>query len=240
MRRDLIARAHLRHAGLFIKRGIPGCYSNYVRFGLIFAITLFGSVALAAPYTVKNRDTLYSISQSHGVSLTAIMQANGLSDPTIQPGQQLQLPGWSQGKNAPAQTTPGRPAALVASVSGGALVARAAYQKLGAAYVWGAAGPSAFDCSGFVRYVYLQRGFDLPHSAAAQFQVGAPVSRDALIPGDLLFFGFRGNISHVGIYVGNNQMVNAATPNTGVIISNISESYYATRWVGARRLISNH
>ncbi|HEX2865238.1 MAG TPA: peptidoglycan endopeptidase [Deinococcales bacterium] len=213
-----------------------------MRLRLVVALTLLGSVAAAAPYTVKKGDTLYSIAQSHGVSLTSVMQANGLSGPTIQPGQKLELPGWNPGKAAPAKAAAraAKPAASVASVSGNALIVRAAYQKLGAAYVWGGNGPWGFDCSGFVRYVYLQRGYDLPRSAQAQFAVGAPVARNQLIPGDLLFFGFRGNITHVGIYAGNNQIIHASTPSTGVIVSNLSESYYVTNWAGARRIIRNH
>ena len=108
-----------------------------------------------------------------------------------------------------------------------------AMQYLGVPYVWGGASPSGFDCSGFVMYVYSQVGVSLPHHAASQYGVGSPVSRDALEPGDLVFFN---GLGHAGIYIGGGQFVHA--PHTGdvVKISSLSDSWYAATWVGARRL----
>jgi cell wall-associated NlpC family hydrolase len=108
-----------------------------------------------------------------------------------------------------------------------------ALQYLGTPYVWGASGPGAFDCSGFTSYVYGQLGVSLPHNAAAQYSYGAPVSRDQLQPGDLVFFD---GLGHVGLYIGGGQFVHA--PHTGdvVKISSMSDSWYAATFVGARRL----
>jgi len=108
-----------------------------------------------------------------------------------------------------------------------------ALQYLGTPYVWGASGPGAFDCSGFVAYVYAQVGVSLPHNAAAQYGYGTPVSRDQLEPGDLVFFD---GLGHDGIYIGGGQFVHA--PHTGdvVKISSLYDSWYAATWVGARRL----
>jgi cell wall-associated NlpC family hydrolase len=108
-----------------------------------------------------------------------------------------------------------------------------ALQYLGTPYVWGASGPGAFDCSGFTAYVYAQVGVSLPHNAAAQYSYGAPVSRDQLQPGDLVFFD---GLGHVGIYIGNGSFVHA--PHTGdvVKISSLYDSWYAATYVGARRL----
>ena len=108
-----------------------------------------------------------------------------------------------------------------------------AMQYLGVPYVWGGASPSGFDCSGFIMYVYGQMGVSLPHHAASQYGVGSPVSRDALEPGDLVFFN---GLGHAGIYIGGGQFIHA--PHTGdvVKISSLYDSWYAATWVGARRI----
>ena len=109
-----------------------------------------------------------------------------------------------------------------------------ALQYLGVPYVWGGASPSTgFDCSGLVMFVFAQVGISLPHNAAAQYSYGSPVSRDQLAPGDLVFFD---GLGHVGIYIGNGQFVHA--PHTGdvVKISSLSEAWYSSAYVGARRL----
>lgn len=109
-----------------------------------------------------------------------------------------------------------------------------AMQYLGIPYVWGGSSPSGFDCSGFVMYVYAQMGVSLPHNAAMQFGYGAPVSRDQLQPGDLVFFD---GLGHNGIYIGGGQFIHS--PHTGdvVKISSLYDSWYDARWVGGRRLL---
>jgi cell wall-associated NlpC family hydrolase len=108
-----------------------------------------------------------------------------------------------------------------------------AMQYLGVPYVWGGASPSGFDCSGFIMYVYSQVGVSLPHHAASQYGMGAPVSQAELQAGDLVFFN---GLGHAGIYIGGGQFIHA--PHTGdvVKISSLSDSWYASTWVGARRL----
>jgi len=109
-----------------------------------------------------------------------------------------------------------------------------AMRYLGVPYVWGGASPATgFDCSGFIMYVYAQLGLSLPHYTGAQYALGAPVPRDQLQPGDLVFFD---GLGHAGIYVGNDQFIHA--PHTGdvVKISSMTGSY-AANWVGARRLL---
>ena len=107
-----------------------------------------------------------------------------------------------------------------------------ALHYLGIPYLWGGASPATgFDCSGLVMYVYAQLGISLPHYAAAQYQLGSPVSRDQLAPGDLVFFDA---LDHVGIYIGGGQFVHA--PQTGDVVKITALSDFGTSYVGARRL----
>jgi peptidoglycan DL-endopeptidase CwlO len=94
----------------------------------------------------------------------------------------------------------------------GAQALQAALTRAGDPYVWGAAGPSAFDCSGLVVWAYAQEGIALPHYTGSLWNSGVHVARQDLEPGDLVFFG--ADISHVGIYVGEGMMIDA--PNFGV------------------------
>ena len=109
-----------------------------------------------------------------------------------------------------------------------------AMQYLGTPYVWGGASPGGFDCSGFAMYVYGQVGVSLPHNAAMQYNtVGTYVPRDQLQPGDLVFFD---GLGHMGIYIGGGQFIHA--PHTGdvVKISSLNDSWYASTYVGAKRV----
>ena len=102
---------------------------------------------------------------------------------------------------------------------------------LGCPYVWAGASPSGFDCSGFVMYVFRKVGVDLPHSSRMQYGCGQPVSDGDLRPGDLVFFG--NPIHHVGIYIGDGKMIDAAGTGKDVRISNVWRSNY----YGACRII---
>jgi len=94
-----------------------------------------------------------------------------------------------------------------------------------------------FDCSGFTRYVFDALGVDLPHHSAAQYQLGAPVAKADLQPGDLVFFQTNGrSISHVGIYIGNGTFVHSES-GRGVVNTKLSDPYYwSKRYVGAKRI----
>lgn len=98
---------------------------------------------------------------------------------------------------------------------------------------------SGFDCSGFVSYVYDKAaGLSLPRTANAISQAGARIARSELQPGDLVFFNtLRRAFSHVGIYLGDNRFIHASSSNSGdVMVSDLSEKYWAKRFNGARRL----
>ncbi|MFD2369180.1 C40 family peptidase [Brevibacillus sp. GCM10020057] len=94
-----------------------------------------------------------------------------------------------------------------------------------------------FDCSGFTRYVFDALGVDLPHNSAAQFNLGTPVAKADLQPGDLVFFQTNGqSISHVGIYIGNGTFVHSES-GRGVVNTKLNDPYYwSKRYVGAKRL----
>ena len=120
-------------------------------------------------------------------------------------------------------------------------IAEYAMQFIGYPYIYGAESPSSgFDCSGLVYYVYGQYGYNLYRVADDQMDYnGTAVSRDNLQVGDLVFFGSGSYADHVGIYIGNNNFVHAANPSSGVRISSMNETYYATRYLCARRIVLN-
>jgi cell wall-associated NlpC family hydrolase len=124
---------------------------------------------------------------------------------------------------APVDTIPPAPPSQYGGVVGIAM------QYLGVPYVWGGASPNGFDCSGLVQYVYAQIGVSLPHHAASDYSLGTPVAQSDLEPGDLVFFS---GLGHMGIYIGDGQMIHA--PHTGDVVK--ISSIYRGGYVGARRL----
>ncbi len=114
--------------------------------------------------------------------------------------------------------------------SGAATAVKVALSELGKPYVFGAAGPNAFDCSGLTEYVWAQAGVFLPHSAAAQYDSIPHVSISQLEPGDLIFYYTP--IDHVAIYIGNGEVVVADNPSYPVAIRNV---YWDGMPVGAGR-----
>ena len=109
--------------------------------------------------------------------------------------------------------------------------------KVGNKYVWGATGPDSFDCSGLVQYVYKNAlGKNIPRTSYEQSKVGEPISRENLQVGDLLFFDTmgKGRVSHVGMYVGNNEFVHASNEKSGIKKSKLT-GYYEKHYKCARR-----
>ena len=107
-------------------------------------------------------------------------------------------------------------------------------------YVYGGNGPNSFDCSGFVLYVYKHFGYSFTRRASTQYNDGVKVKRSELIPGDLVFFHNNTSyITHVGLYIGNDQFIHAANPSQGVRIDSLTSNYYNTRYYGACRIITD-
>ena len=101
-----------------------------------------------------------------------------------------------------------------------------ARQYVGVPYVWAGRSPSGFDCSGFIYYVFDQLGYGLPRMADGQFEVGIPVSRNSLEPGDLVFFEtYEPGPSHVGIYIGNDQFIHASSGAGHVTVTPLNKTY---------------
>jgi cell wall-associated NlpC family hydrolase len=118
---------------------------------------------------------------------------------------------------------------VVANSQAAQIAVDTAMAQRGKPYVWAAGGPGSFDCSGLTSYAYAAAGVSLAHSSRLQSQMGQAVSRDALQPGDLVFF--YSPVSHVGIYIGNGQMVHAPTSGDVVKVSPLMSGFS-----GARRI----
>jgi len=121
--------------------------------------------------------------------------------------------------------------AVVASSDAAQIAIDTAMAQRGKPYVWAASGPGSFDCSGLTAYAYGKAGIALPHSSAVQATMGKAVSRADLQPGDLVFF--YSPVSHVGIYIGNGQMVHAPTSGDVVKVANLDAMGH---FVGGRRI----
>lgn len=117
-----------------------------------------------------------------------------------------------------------------------------AKSKLGCPYVWGAEGPKSFDCSGLMYYVFkINLNINIPRVSKDQSEYGTYISRKDLRSGDLIFFDTdginNGNVSHVGMYLGNNEFIQASSGNTMKVVISKLEGYYDRQYVTARRII---
>ncbi len=114
-------------------------------------------------------------------------------------------------------------------------IVKTAFRYMGVPYVFGGSTPNGFDCSGFVQYVYARNGIKTPRMAHHQYYAGTPIKKNQLRPGDLVFFEtYTVGISHVGIYIGNNQFIHASSRGS-VLVSSLGTAYYVERYRGAAR-----
>jgi cell wall-associated NlpC family hydrolase len=130
-----------------------------------------------------------------------------------------------------AATAPAASAAVTAPTHAAQVAVNTAMAQQGKPYAWGGSGPNSFDCSGLTQFAFKAAGITLPRTTKAQATVGTPVAKANLQPGDLVFF--YSPISHVGIYIGNGQMVHA--PTSGSVVKTVSVDAMGS-FAGARRL----
>ncbi len=121
-------------------------------------------------------------------------------------------------------SAPSTPAPAPAASGKASVAVAAAMSRVGMRYVYGATGPSAFDCSGLTSWAWAKAGKSLPHSSKAQYSSGRKISKSQLQPGDLVFY--YSPISHVGMYIGGGKIVHAANPRTGVNIAGLNSMPY--------------
>jgi cell wall-associated NlpC family hydrolase len=116
----------------------------------------------------------------------------------------------------------------------GSIALKFALQQIGDVYVWAAAGPTRWDCSGLTMRAFQKAGISLPHSSRVQVKYGKSIAYSNVKPGDLLFFGKP--ISHVSIYMGGGKMVQAPRPGKKVEVVALTKMFGRKPFVGARRL----
>jgi peptidoglycan endopeptidase LytE len=196
--------------------------------------TSWGAPA-GSTYRVEAGDTLGSIADRFGTTVSSLAATNHLADPNlIYPGQLLTLIGGAAPAapvTHPAPTRPPTPStpppvarpstpptSTAPASTAAATAVRVALAQVGKPYQWAGAGPNAFDCSGLVMYAWGQAGVSLPHYTVSQYQDTARIGASQLQPGDLVFYdsGSGAQPGHVTIYIGNGQIVTADSPGTVV------------------------
>jgi len=121
----------------------------------------------------------------------------------------------------------------------GLAAAKTAKKYVGVPYAYGGRTPKGFDCSGLTSYVYNRHGVKLPRSSSKQAKAGRMVRKRNLQPGDLVFFstGKRGQVSHVGIYVGDGKFIHAPSQGKKVTTASLNDKYYKKTYHSARRVL---
>jgi LysM repeat protein len=214
-------------------------------------------------YEVKEGDTLYTISLKHNVSIELIKDLNGIKDNVIFVGQKLKIPYNPLEEKPfilenPAIQFKEKPKELLSQKFNVNFLSKSfidekdenllkkkfleiSKQFSDYLYKLGGNGNGYLDCSMFVKLVYEELGIELPRTSREQFLIGIDVEKDELIPGDLLFFSRyrdKDNISHVGIYIGENKFVHFSSRRRGLSIDSLDEPYFNERFVGAKRIIN--
>lgn len=189
--------------------------------------------------TVSSGDTLWGLSSAYQVSLSKLENWNHLTQSsTLQIGERVII-GWTGVDVTKSSPLSGRSLGMDASYKAAILgeeISSYVRKFVGTPYVWGGDSSSGFDCSGLVRFVFGHFGITLGHSSFDQYDEGTTVSRATLVPGDLVFFSSDGSgPSHVGIYIGSGEFVNAENP--GVRVASMNSAYWSSCYYGAKRVL---
>lgn len=195
-------------------------------------------------HKVEKGDTIYKLSIKYKTTVDNLKKLNNLKSDTIKIGQVLKLNGsvvtnkTSTQKVTPKKLSVSTNTNVQTPSKVSSLITNAKALK-GTKYVWGGTTTKGFDCSGFVQYVYKKSGIELPRTTAEMSKQGTTISsKSQLKEGDLVFFATgakKHKITHVGIYMGNNQVVHATTSN-GVSVTNINDKYWGNKFIKGQRL----
>src|SRR5699024_66801 len=195
-----------------------------------------GSSSSKKTYTVKSGDSLSKIASQYGVTVSKLKSWNSLKSDTIYIGQKLSINGKSSGGSSGSSGSSG------GSSSGSAnagfdvnKLVNEAKKHQGAPYVWGGQSTSGFDCSGYIHYVYNKAGLKSGRTNTEGYYSRSFYINNPQV-GDLVFFEgtYKAGISHMGIYLGNNQFIHAGT-STGVTITSLSNPYWSKHFDGFKR-----
>lgn len=182
----------------------------------------------ASTYTVKSGDTLGKIASSHGISLSNLKKWNNLTSDIIYPGNKLVVSGDAAGSGS--NSKPSKPS----TPASGDLISTAK-SVVGVPYVWGGSSPSGFDCSGFIYWAFEKSGQSIGRLSTDGYYNRSYIVNSPQV-GDLVFFEgtYRSGISHMGIYLGNNQFIHAGS-STGVTITSLNNSYWSKHFHSFKR-----
>jgi len=207
-------------------------------------------------YVVEKGDTLSSISKKVGVSAEEIKKGNNLHTSALKIGQVLSLPkgqnrigqeteesedeeemaGVTQTEVETGEAAASNPLGKWDNPDERSLLVRVVKTFLGVPYKLGGSTLKGIDCSAFVRKIYEIFNIELPRTTREQFSIGKKIGKEQLEEGDLVFFRRRGNSSHVGIYIGDNQFVHASSYKRQVKIDDLDAPYFSKRFLRGVRV----